>query len=136
MTVIWKVTTLRGAKTAAITALMVGLLAGCHPATAAPDAAADCAAPTQWVEASAAKGQPDANFAACAKDQAYQTRTLNVPVNSVVAGVVAQCEVRVDRFEGQNGITDQAADERNIETAKAAVTQYRQCPGSAPNSAG
>jgi hypothetical protein len=111
-------------------AALASLLAGCHPATA-QDGAAPCAPPPPWREADAKPGQPKAELAACLSDQAYQTRTLPVPVASAAAGIVAQCEIRVDRFEGRVGAaaSDADADREAVRQATAAVTQYRQCVG-------
>lgn len=110
--------------------LTCGLVAGCHPATA-QDGAAPCAPPRHWQEANAKPGQPQAELAACLKDQGYDTRNLAVPVESVAAGIVAQCEIRIDRFEGRTGAAapDAAADRAAVAQATAAVTQYRQCVG-------
>jgi hypothetical protein len=117
---------LRGGALAALACL----LAGCHPATA-QDGAAPCAPPPVWREADAKPGQPQAELAACLKDQAYEVRTLAVPVESAAAGIVAQCEIRVDRLEGRVGAaaSDADADRQAVQQATAAVTQYRQCAG-------
>jgi hypothetical protein len=113
-----------------LAALALCLLAGCHPATAA-DGASPCATPSPWRESDAKPGQPQAELAACLSDQAYQIRTLPVPVASAAGGIVAQCEIRVDRFEGRVGVAapDDAADREAVQQATAAVTQYRQCAG-------
>ena len=113
-----------------VAALGFCLLAGCHPATA-QDGAAPCGPPPPWRETDAKPGQPQAELTACLKDQAYQIRNLPIPVTSAAAGVVAQCEIRVDRFEGRVGAAapDGVADRRAMQDAAANVTQYRQCVG-------
>jgi hypothetical protein len=105
------------------------LLVGCHPATAQDGAADPCAPPPPWLETSAKPGQPQAELAACLKAQAYDTRTLAIPVEPNAQGIVAQCEIRVDRLEGHVGAAapDQSADQSAVAQAKADVTQYRQC---------
>jgi hypothetical protein len=111
-------------------AALACLLAGCHPATA-QDGAAPCAPPPAWREADAKPGQPQAELAACLSDQAYQIRSLPVPVASAAAGIVAQCEIRVDRLEGRVGAAapDGDADRMAVQQATADVTRYRQCVG-------
>jgi hypothetical protein len=111
-------------------AALACLLAGCHPATA-QDGAATCAPPPPWHEADAKPGQPQAELAACLKAQAYEVRNLAIPVESAAQGIVAQCEIRVDRFEGRVGAAapDAAADREVVRQATADVTQYRQCVG-------
>jgi len=118
---------LRGA---GLAALAFGLLAACHPATA-QDGAAACAKPTAWREADSKPGQPQAELTACLRDQAYEIRDLKVPLESAAQGIVAQCEIRVDRFEGRVGAAapDQAADRAASAQASAVVAQYRQCVG-------
>ena len=107
-------------------ALAACLLAGCHPATADP-----CAPPPVWLEANVKPGQPQAEVTACLKAQAYEVRSLTVPVESAAAGIVAQCEIRVDRLEGHVGASAPDADADRAVTAQATadVTQYRQCAG-------
>ena len=114
-----------------VTTLACLLLAGCHPATARDGAADPCAPPPPWQETSAKPGQPQAELAACLKAQAYDTRTLAIPVESNAQGIVAQCEVRVDRLEGHVGASapDADADRAVVAQARADVTQYRQCAG-------
>ncbi|MFI4933599.1 MAG: hypothetical protein ACHP7N_03190 [Caulobacterales bacterium] len=117
-----------------VAALALCLFAGCRP-TAAQESASSCAAPPPWREANAKPGQPDAEFAACLRDQAYETRTLTVPVDSTAYGIIAQCHVRVDFFEGrtmaasETGPDAAAADQEAVRQATAAITQYRRCVG-------
>lgn len=136
MRIRWPVGALGGVGRACVIALAVGLSAGCHPATAqngdGPGQA--CAPPPPWREANAKPGQPALELAACLRDQAYETRTVKVPVESAAYGIVAQCEVRVDHFEGviaEPGSDQerQAADREAVRQATAAVEQYRQCAG-------
>ncbi len=62
--------------------------------------------------------------------QAYETRTLPIPVDSAAAGIVAQCEIRVDRFEGGPvPVRESAAEAAITQQATAAVVQQRQCVG-------
>jgi hypothetical protein len=76
-------------------------------------------------------------FAACLRDQAYETRNLAVPADATAYGIIAQCHVRVDRFEGvtiaasESGSEQerQAADQAAVRQATAAITQYRRCVG-------
>ncbi len=67
-------------------------------------------------------------------------RNLSIPVVSAVAGIIAQCEVRVDRFEGSlpaNGADREATAQqarplfaaRRRAEAAADVTLYRLCVG-------
>jgi hypothetical protein len=106
------------------------LLVGCKLATA-QDGANDCRAPPPW----AAPGQPNAEMAACLRDKAYDARSVNVPASSKVAGIIAQCEVEIDRaepgmpFGGATGSDDErAARERQVtQWASAAVAAYQPC---------
>jgi hypothetical protein len=67
--------------------------------------------------------------------QAYQARSAAVPVESKVAGIIAQCEVDVDRFEGSmifggaTGSDEQrrAAEQWEMRQATAAVGAYQTC---------
>jgi hypothetical protein len=59
-----------------------------------PAAAQSCAPPSPWSEANARHRRPEAEVGACLKVNAWQTRNLDVPIRSAVAGIVAQCEVR------------------------------------------
>ena len=113
--------------------LTLFLLAGCQPATA--QGGAGCAAPPPWQQPGAKPGQPNAEMAACLKDKAYDARGLAVPQDSKVAGIIAQCEVDVDRFEvdmpfgGATGSDEErAARERSVtQQATAAVLAYQSC---------
>jgi hypothetical protein len=74
---------------------------------------------------------------ACLKDRAYRARSVEVPVGSKVAGIIAQCEVEVDRFEGSmifggaTGSEDQvrSTEGRVTQQATAAATAYQACSG-------
>jgi hypothetical protein len=118
-------------------ALSLSLISACHQ-TNAQAGAATCAPPPPWLAPGAKPGQPEAEFAACLKDQAYETRTLAIPLDANAYGIIAQCHVRVDRFEGltiaasENGSEEarQAADAKAVRQAKADITDYRQCAGS------
>jgi len=119
-------------------ALVLGLwsCAACHPTTAQAGGGAGGCAPPPWAQAFPRPGQPDAELAACLKDKAYQARTVNVPLDSKAAGLIAQCEVEVDRFEGTmtfGGGTGSAEERAAIEQraqqqARAAVAAYQACP--------
>jgi hypothetical protein len=105
------------------------LLAGCGQA-AGQTGASSCAAPPTWSESAATPGHPKAELAACLADQAYQIRNLAIPALSAVNGIVAQCEIRVDRFEGVTAPTDDPATEQaTMQQATADVGQYRKCAG-------
>jgi len=114
----------------ALTALALCLLAGCHPASA-QGGASDCGPPPAWSAATAKPGQPQAELTACLKYQAYQIRSLTIPLESAAAGVVAQCEIPIDRLEGHVGAAapDTAADQAAVAQANADVAQYRECAG-------
>jgi hypothetical protein len=121
---------------ASIAVAMAFLSAGCHRTTA-PDSAGGCTPPGPWFEPGAKPGRPEMEFAACLMDQAYETRRLSVPVEAAAYGIIAQCHVRVDRFEGvtiaasEPGAQEerQAADDAAVRQATAAITQYRRCVG-------
>jgi hypothetical protein len=102
----------------------LGLLAGC--ARGAPP----CDPPPPFQDA-VKPGQPQVELTACLKAQAYDTRTLSIPLEPNAQGIVAQCEIRVDRLEGHVGAAapDAAADQAALAQARADVTQYRQCAG-------
>lgn len=112
------------------------MLAGCHPA-AGQDSADQCAPPSPWLEPGGKPGRPEVEFAACLRDQTYETRNLSVPVDATAYGIIAQCHVRVDRFEGvtiaasESGSAQerQAADREAVRQATAAITRYRRCVG-------
>ena len=63
---------------------ILALLAGCHQAEARASA---CAAPPTWPGPDTRPGQPDRDLAACLQQQAYATRTLQIPAASQTAGV-------------------------------------------------
>jgi hypothetical protein len=96
-----------------------------------------CAPPRLWSEASARHGRPEAEVAACLKAQAWETRTLTVGVGSTVAGIVAQCEVRVVFFEGPAGSASRTRAQQQVDAndrealgqALADVTWSRRCAG-------
>lgn len=96
-----------------------------------------CAAPTPWSEANARHGRPEAEVGACLRALAWKIRDLNVPVQSAVAGIVAQCEVRVVFFEGPEGSASRmralqqvnANDREALDQALADVTWSRRCAG-------
>jgi hypothetical protein len=104
--------------------LTILLTAACHPATAAQD---PCAQPPAWPAPGAKAGQPDADLAACVKAQAWEIRNLNIPAQSAVAGIIAQCEIRVDQLNGGPPADQSAREPAANQVATAAVTQYRQC---------
>lgn len=116
-------------------AVMVGLCASaaCHPATAQGGA---CAPPPAWRGTFARPVRPDAELAACLRDKAYQARGVHVPVQSKVAGLIAQCEVEVDQFEGAlvlgggDGSDEQraAVEQQAEQEAAAAIATYQGCP--------
>ncbi len=104
------------------------LVAACHPAGSAD--AASCTPPPTWPAAGAKPGQPDAEFAACLADRAWRARALAIPVESAANGVLAQCQIEVDRFENvlyPNRTDDQDRDQ--LDQATAAVTAARKCSG-------
>ncbi len=80
------------------------------------------------------RGQPMVELARCLRDEAYKTRAVDVPLRSHAYGILSSCEVRVGRFEGAivPGGPDeerQALDWRALQTATAAIIQYRRCVG-------
>jgi hypothetical protein len=123
----------RGRRAGAM-ALVLWVAAACHPATAQGGADA-CAPPPAWPQAGAKPGQPDTEMAACLKAKAYQARAIHVPTQSKVAGVIAQCEVEVDRLEGVmvfggasgSDAARDAAEQRVQQQAAAAVAAYQPC---------
>jgi hypothetical protein len=126
---------LRPAKVCAI-ALALCFSAGCHPPAAVAGAGA-CAPPPTWRQPGAQPGQPEAELASCLTDKAYQARTVNVPLDSKAAGLIAQCEVEVDQFEGStvlgggSGSQEQraAVEQRAQDEARAAIAAYQACGG-------
>jgi hypothetical protein len=108
-----------------VTAVATMLMAACHPATAAQD---PCAQPPAWPAPGEKAGQPDAQLAACLKAQAWEIRSLNIPAQSAVAGIIAQCEIRVDQLDGGPPADQSAREPAANQIATAAVARYRQCP--------
>ena len=54
-----------------------------------------CSPPPPWSKDDVDPRRPLAEVEACLKVQAWETRNLDIPVNSAVAAIVSQCEVRV-----------------------------------------
>ena len=80
----------------ALAALMaLGAAVACRPATADP-----CAVPPPWRQVYLKPGQPDAELWGCLNDAAWEARAVSAPLDSKAAGLIAECEVGVDRFEG------------------------------------
>jgi len=96
-----------------------------------------CAPPPSWSEANAGHGQPVAEVGECLRARAWEARNLNVPVNSAVAGIVAQCKVRVVFSEGAAGSPSRARAQQQVgvhdrqaqDEALADVTWVRRCAG-------
>jgi hypothetical protein len=104
----------------------LALISGCQQQVAAQQN--PCGQPAAWPEPAAKPGQPERELAACLQQQAYETRNLAVPLQSAAAGIVAQCEIRVDQFEGGPiPSRDAGAEQAIMAQATAAVVQYRQC---------
>ena len=104
---------------------------GCRPA-------ADlCAAPPPWRQVYLKPGQPDAELWGCLNDAAWEARAVSVPLDSKAAGLIAQCEVDVDRFEGNmvfGSATGSDEDRGTVEQraqqlARAAIAEYQGCAG-------
>jgi hypothetical protein len=117
--------------------LWIGLalcLLVCGPAAAQNSG---CAPPAPWSEANARHGRPEVEVAACLGALAWQTRNLQVPIGSAVAGIVAQCEVRVVFFEGPAGSASRTRAQQRIDAndrqaqgqALADLTRSRRCAG-------
>jgi hypothetical protein len=108
----------------------LGAAVGCRPATADP-----CAQPPPWRQVYPKPGQPDAELWGCLNDAAWDMRAANVPLDSKVAGLIAECQVDVDKFEGNRmfgSATDAdedraAAEQRAQQLARAAVAEYQAC---------
>jgi hypothetical protein len=102
---------------------------------ASAQAAEGCVAPPPWSASAARPGHPDQEIAACLRSEAYKARTLHIPVDNVSNGIVASCEVEIDRIEGRFVFDDatapksqrQAVEQSVMRQATAAVTQYRSC---------
>lgn len=98
--------------------------------------AAGCAPPPPWSEADA-HSRPQAAVEACLKVQAWDNRNLNVPTESLVNGIVSQCEVRVTFAAGAAGSTARtrvqqlldANDRVALDEALDDVTSARRCAG-------
>ena len=114
-------------------ALVISISACCRPALAL---GAGCAPPPEWPAAGATPGHPDAELAMCLKDRAWKAHAVRVPLKSRVAGIIAQCEVEVDRFEHAEPFSFEAgSDEQRAATerwemrlATAALLAYQPCP--------
>lgn len=99
-------------------------------------AQAGVCAPPPPCEANA-HGRPQAEVEACLRVQAWESRNLNVPVQSLVGGIVAQCEVRVVFSAGPAGSESRtrtqqlldANDRAALDQALDAVTWARRCTG-------
>ncbi len=110
----------------------LGATAGCWPAASGP-----CAAPPPWRLVYPKPGQPDAELWGCLNDAAWDARALNIPLDSKASGIIAQCEVDVDRFEGNMAFgsatgsdEDRAsAEQRAQQLARAAIAQFQTCAG-------
>jgi hypothetical protein len=95
-----------------------------------------CGPPLPWSEADA-RSRPQAAVEACLKVQAWETRNLNVPTESVVSGIVSQCEVRVTFAAGPAGSaarsrTQQLLDSNDrvaLDEALEDITWARKCAG-------
>jgi hypothetical protein len=113
-------------------ALIVCLSITCRP-SAAQDSPSACSPPRSWPQPGAKPGHPDADFAACLSDRAYNARNVHVPVAAAANGVIAQCDVEVDRFEGaMTAPADSdspSVQQAVMQHATAAVVRYRQCVG-------
>jgi hypothetical protein len=96
-----------------------------------------CTPPSPWSEANASLGRPEADVEACLKARAWETRNLEVPIRSAVAGIVAQCEVRVVFSAGPAGSASRTRVQRRVDAndsvaldqALADVTGSRRCGG-------
>ena len=114
--------------------LMLWAATACSRATAQDGA---CTPAPVWRQLIANPGRPDAELSACLSDKAYQARAIQVPLQSKVAGVIAQCEVEVDQFEGRmvfgggTGSEEEraAVEQRASQEATAAVAAYQGCGG-------
>ncbi len=70
-------------------------------------------------------GQPDAEFAQCLKDQACAARAISVPDDAKAAGLIAQCRVEVDRFEGVFASADESDSDAQREAGEAKAQHWR-----------
>jgi len=117
----------------ALAALMaIVAAAGCRPIAADP-----CTVPPPWRQVYLKPGQPDAELWGCLNDAAWEAKGARVPLDAKVAGLIAECEVEVDRFEGRavfgsaSGSDEDrvTAEERAQQLARAAVAEYQSCGG-------
>jgi len=95
-----------------------------------------CGPPPSWSETDA-RSRPQEAVEACLKVQAWENRNLNVPTESLVSGIVSQCEVRVTFAAGAAGsaartrvqqlldVNDRVA----LDEALGDVTSARRCAG-------
>jgi hypothetical protein len=112
--------------------MALGAAVGCRPATADP-----CAAPPPWRQVYLKPGQPDAELWGCLNDAAWEARAVSAPLDSKAAGLIAECEVDVDRFEGNTVFGSAAgadedratAEQRAQQLARAAIAEYQSCGG-------
>jgi hypothetical protein len=119
---------LRAIGRASVAMAALALIGGCQQRAAARQN--PCGPPAAWPGPDAKSGQPERELAACLQQQAYETRNLAIPLEAAAAGISAQCEIRVDRFEGGPIPSRDASTEQAIAVqATAAVIQYRQCGG-------
>ena len=89
---------------------------------------AACDPPPPWQDVTA-RGQPTVEISACLKNKAYEARNVAVPAQSKRAGIIAQCEVEVDRYEGGAPFGGAKGwDEQWVaRQAMAAVAAYQSC---------
>jgi hypothetical protein len=89
-------------------------------------ARADCTPAPPWRQTTS-RGHPNAEISACLKEKAYDARNVAVPIQSKAAGIIAQCEVDVDRYEGRAPF---GWDEQWVsQQASAAVVANQSCSG-------
>ena len=104
---------------------------GCRPA------ADPCAGPPPWRQVYSKPGQPDAELWGCLNDAAWEARTVGAPLDSKAGGLIAECEVDVDRLEGNmvfgaaTGSEEDrtTAEQRAQQLARAAIAEYQGCVG-------
>jgi len=93
--------------------------------------------PPPWRQVYPKPGQPDAELWGCLNDAAWEARAVSAPLESKVAGLIAECEVDVDRFEGTmvfgsaTGSDEElaTAEQRAQQLARAALAEYQACGG-------
>ena len=113
----------------------IALLAAAMAETTHGQAAESCAAPPVWSAADAKPGRPNQELSACLRSEAYKARDLHIPMVSMTNGIVAICEVEIDRiehamvFDNATMSDDQrrAIEQDVMRRATAAATQYRSC---------